>query len=106
MPRTKVDNSAFITETRSLSEGLARRSWSLIVDGRDPALLEQAHGRLWKLIPPGSHVGPRRGWRSCARRLAMTHLARAGIGPGSRAPTASQPEPASLAERRCRRILC
>src|SRR5438445_9921911 len=41
---------------RALSEGLARRGWSLIVDGRDPALLEQAHGRLWKLIPPGSHV--------------------------------------------------
>jgi NAD(P)-dependent dehydrogenase (short-subunit alcohol dehydrogenase family) len=41
---------------RALSEGLARRGWSLIVDGRDPALLEQAQGRLWKLIPPGSHV--------------------------------------------------
>src|SRR5260370_33067619 len=41
---------------RALSEALARRGWSLIVDGRDPALLEQAHGRLWKLIPPGSHV--------------------------------------------------
>jgi len=41
---------------RALSEGLARRGWSLIVDGRDATLLEQAHGRLWKLIPPGSHV--------------------------------------------------
>ena len=41
---------------RALSEGLARRGWSLIIDGRDPALLEQARGRLWKLIPPGSHV--------------------------------------------------
>ena len=39
---------------RALSEGLARRGWSLIVDGRDPALLEQAHGRLWKLIPPAA----------------------------------------------------
>ena len=41
---------------RALSEGLARRGWSLIVDARDPALLEQARARLWKLIPPGSHV--------------------------------------------------
>src|SRR6266567_762613 len=41
---------------KALSEGLARRGWSLIVDGREPALLEQAHDRLWKLIPPGSHV--------------------------------------------------
>ena len=41
---------------RALSEGLARRGWSLIVDGRDPALLDEAHARLWKLIPPGSHV--------------------------------------------------
>ena len=41
---------------RALSEGLARRGWSLIVDGRDPALLDEADGRLWKLIPPGSHV--------------------------------------------------
>ena len=41
---------------RALSEGLARRGWSLIVDGREATLLEQAHGRLWKLIPPGSHV--------------------------------------------------
>ncbi|HZC31750.1 MAG TPA: SDR family oxidoreductase [Candidatus Bathyarchaeia archaeon] len=41
---------------RALSEGLARRGWSLIVDGRDPVLLEEARGRLWKLLPPGSHV--------------------------------------------------
>src|SRR6266581_253228 len=41
---------------KALSEGLARRGWSLIVDGREPALLEQAHDRLWKLIPPCSHV--------------------------------------------------
>src|SRR5258706_3680106 len=41
---------------RALSEGLARRGWSLIIDGRDPAVLEHAHGRLWKLVPPGSHV--------------------------------------------------
>ena len=41
---------------RALSEGLARRGWSLIIDARDPALLEQAHARLWELIPPGSHV--------------------------------------------------
>src|SRR6266849_877251 len=41
---------------RALSEGLARRGWSLIVDGRDPDLLDQAHDRLWKLIPPGNHV--------------------------------------------------
>lgn len=41
---------------RALSEGLARRGWSLIVDGREPARLDQARARLWKLIPPGSHV--------------------------------------------------
>jgi NAD(P)-dependent dehydrogenase (short-subunit alcohol dehydrogenase family) len=41
---------------RALSEGLARRGWSLIVDGRDPVLLEEARTRLWKLLPPGSHV--------------------------------------------------
>ena len=41
---------------RALTEGLARRGWSLIIDGRDPAPLEQARVRLWELIPPGSHV--------------------------------------------------
>lgn len=41
---------------KALSEGLARRGWSLIIDGRDATLLEQVHGRLWKLIPPGSHI--------------------------------------------------
>src|SRR5260370_11352160 len=41
---------------RALSEGLARRGWSLIIDGRDPAVLEHVHGRLWELVPPGSHV--------------------------------------------------
>src|SRR5260370_3456515 len=41
---------------RGLSEGLARRGWSLISDGRDPAVLEHVHGRLWELVPPGSHV--------------------------------------------------
>src|SRR5437879_11739292 len=41
---------------RALSEGLARRGWSLLADARAPALLEQAHGRLWKLTPPGTHV--------------------------------------------------
>ncbi|WP_415853853.1 SDR family NAD(P)-dependent oxidoreductase [Sinomonas sp. G460-2] len=41
---------------KALSEGLAQRGWSLIVDGRDSALLERARGRLWKLVPPGSHV--------------------------------------------------
>src|ERR671924_994631 len=71
--RIKVDSSTFIIEGHSalstavvtgasrglgkaLSEGLARRGWSLIVDGRDPDLLNQVHDRLWKLIPPGSHV--------------------------------------------------
>src|SRR5260370_8449093 len=41
---------------RGLSEGLARRGWSLLLDGRDPAVLEHVHGRLWELVPPGSHV--------------------------------------------------
>src|SRR5260370_21186952 len=41
---------------RALSEGLARRGWYLIIDGRDPAVLEHVHGRLWELVPPGSHV--------------------------------------------------
>src|SRR5258708_34945222 len=41
---------------RALREGLARRGWSLIIDGRDPAVLEHVHGRLWELVPPGSHV--------------------------------------------------
>ena len=51
---------------RALSEGLARRGWSLIVNGRDPALLEQAQGRLWKL--DSSCTTSR---RSCEKRSAI-----------------------------------
>src|SRR5260370_8536858 len=41
---------------RAVRGGLARRGWSLIMDGRDPAVLEHVRGRLWELVPPGSHV--------------------------------------------------
>ena len=39
---------------RALTDGLARRGWSLIVDGRDPVLLEQARARLWELVRPAA----------------------------------------------------
>jgi NAD(P)-dependent dehydrogenase (short-subunit alcohol dehydrogenase family) len=41
---------------RALARGLARRGWSLVIDGREEEALNQAHGELWDLLPPGAHV--------------------------------------------------
>ena len=41
---------------RALARGLARRGWSLVIDARGAAALDEAHEELWRLLPPGAHV--------------------------------------------------
>jgi NAD(P)-dependent dehydrogenase (short-subunit alcohol dehydrogenase family) len=38
---------------QALAEGLARQGWSLVIDGRDPAALEDASAHLAPLLSPG-----------------------------------------------------
>jgi NAD(P)-dependent dehydrogenase (short-subunit alcohol dehydrogenase family) len=41
---------------QALAEGLARKGWSLVIDGRHPAALEEAAAQLGPLLAPGSAV--------------------------------------------------
>ena len=41
---------------RALAEGLARRGWSLVVDGRDAAALKAAEDALRPLLTPGAEL--------------------------------------------------
>src|SRR5271155_2466309 len=41
---------------QALAEGLATEGWSLVIDGRHPAALEEAAAQLAPLLAPGSAV--------------------------------------------------
>ena len=41
---------------QALAEGLAAEGWSLVIDGRHPAALEEAAAQLAPLLAPGSAV--------------------------------------------------